>query len=47
VECSFAGGCKYAVSAEGLTTMMQNQKDKVSINVCEKPCEFISEGSNN
>lgn len=40
LTCSFAGGCTYEVTAEGLTSVLQNNGTSNYISVCDEKCDL-------
>jgi hypothetical protein len=45
LTCSFAGGCQYEVTANGLATMFKNDSSSNYISICDEICEFNEEDS--
>mmetsp|Transcript_20884 Transcript_20884/g.32246 ORF Transcript_20884/g.32246 Transcript_20884/m.32246 type:complete len:613 (+) Transcript_20884:4414-6252(+) len=45
VECSFAGGCIYKITAEGLATVAQKSPEENYLQVCGSNCTFDSDAS--
>lgn len=43
LECSFAGGCTYEVTSDGLSSLLSNDDNYIS--VCDERCEFIDSES--
>ena len=39
VECSFAGGCDYEITAKGLATLLKDTKNNY-VTVCDQPCVY-------
>jgi hypothetical protein len=46
LECSFQGGCKYEVTAAGLTSTLKASGTSDHIDVCGERCELIDADSN-
>jgi len=40
LSCSFSGGCKLEVTADGLSTILRNDSVNNFISVCDETCEF-------
>lgn len=45
LQCSFAGGCKLTVNADGLSTLLKNDSVNNFISVCDEQCTFVPEES--
>lgn len=45
LQCSFAGGCKLTVNADGLSTLLKNDSVNNFISVCDEQCTFVPEDS--
>jgi len=45
LTCSFAGGCKLEVTADGLSTILRNDSVNNFISVCDETCTFIESES--
>jgi len=39
LECSFAGGCDYEITAKGLSTLLKDKKNHF-VTVCDQVCEY-------
>jgi len=39
LECSFAGGCDYEITAKGLSTLLKDSKLHY-VSVCDQPCVY-------
>lgn len=39
LECSFAGGCAYEITAKGLSSLLKNSKNH-HVSVCDQICEY-------
>ena len=40
LTCSFAGGCEYEVTSQGLASMFKHDSTSNYISICDEPCIF-------
>jgi hypothetical protein len=45
VQCSFAGGCTYEVTADSLTTMIKNDPENNQVTICNEECVLVEDES--
>jgi hypothetical protein len=46
VSCSFAGGCRFEVTANGLASQLHHNATANAITVCGQPCAYNDTASN-
>jgi hypothetical protein len=45
IQCSFAGGCKYEITASGLASSLKKDKATKFISICDNKCEYLDSES--